>query len=144
MYEFSPGTSSTSLEAGLEPSRVSLDVSRQSRWILKECCNTDFEVYAKEFDNLCTYLNTWKHLYLMMVTKPRVKRCRQYLQCNHPNGVITRHFHIMAQNECDPWARRNDCLLPSPQWRSVVRPKQPKERNQRGALTLEQGLSKSI
>jgi hypothetical protein len=35
MYEFSPGTSSTSLEAGLVPNRLFLDVSRQSRWILK-------------------------------------------------------------------------------------------------------------
>ncbi len=93
MYEFSPGTSSTSFEASLEPNRLSLDVSRQSKWILKQHCNADFEVYAKEFDILRTSLNTWKHLCLMMVTKPRVKRCRQYLQCNHPKGVITRHFH---------------------------------------------------
>jgi hypothetical protein len=47
MYDLSPGTSSTSLEAGLEPNRLSLDISRQSRWILKQRCNADFEVYAK-------------------------------------------------------------------------------------------------
>ena len=26
---------------------LSQGVSRQSRWILKQCCNADFEVYAK-------------------------------------------------------------------------------------------------
>jgi hypothetical protein len=51
MYEFPPGTSSTSLEAGLEPNRLSLDVSRQSRWILKQCPNADFEVYAKRMQH---------------------------------------------------------------------------------------------
>jgi hypothetical protein len=54
MYEFSPGTSSTSLEAGLEPNRLFLDISKQSRGILKQRCNADFEVYAKEFNILCT------------------------------------------------------------------------------------------
>ncbi len=43
-------------------------------------------------------LNTWKHLCLMMSTKPRVTRCRQYSWFNRPKGVITRHFHNMAQN----------------------------------------------
>ena len=33
---------------------LSPDVSRQSRWILKQHCDTDLEVYAKEFDILCT------------------------------------------------------------------------------------------
>jgi hypothetical protein len=33
---------------------ISQDISRQSRWILKQCCNADFEVYAKEFDILRT------------------------------------------------------------------------------------------
>ncbi len=52
MYEFSPGTSSTSLEAGLEQidcswTSLSQDVFRQSRWILKQHRNADFEVYAK-------------------------------------------------------------------------------------------------
>ncbi len=47
MYEFSPGISSTPLEAGFEPNRLFLDVSRQSRWILKQFPNADFEVYAK-------------------------------------------------------------------------------------------------
>jgi hypothetical protein len=52
------------------PNRLLLDISRQSRWILKQRCNADIEVYAKEFDILCTWLNTWKHLCLMMVTSP--------------------------------------------------------------------------
>jgi hypothetical protein len=30
--------------------------------------------------------------------KARSKRCRQYLQRNRPKGVITWHFHNMAQN----------------------------------------------
>ncbi len=35
------------------PNRLLLDVSRQSGWILKQRCDADFEVYAKEFDILC-------------------------------------------------------------------------------------------
>ncbi len=50
-----------------------------------------------EFDIMRTKLNTLKHVCLMMVTKPRVTRCRQCTQCNHPKGVITRYFHKMAQ-----------------------------------------------
>ncbi len=64
----------------------------------------------------------------MMVTKPRVTRCRQYSQLNRPKGLITRHFHNMAQYKCDRWARRNECSPLSPQWRSVVRPKLPKQK----------------
>jgi hypothetical protein len=51
MYEFSPRTSSTSLEAGLEPNRLFLDVSRQSRWILKQRRDADFEVYARRIQH---------------------------------------------------------------------------------------------
>ncbi len=33
------------------PNRLLLDVSRQSRWILKQHCNPDFEVYAKRIQH---------------------------------------------------------------------------------------------
>jgi hypothetical protein len=36
------------------PNRLLLDVSRQSRWILKQHCDADLEVFAKEFDILHT------------------------------------------------------------------------------------------
>jgi hypothetical protein len=37
----------------------SWDVSRQSRWILKQCCNADFEVYAKRIQH---HAHLIKHL----------------------------------------------------------------------------------
>jgi hypothetical protein len=134
MYEFSSGTSSTSLEAGLEPNILflgvtSLYVSRQSRWILKRHCNADFEVKAKRIQHS---VHSIKYLEAFMPNNghnAQNKRCRQYLQRNRPKGVRTRHFHNMARKQCDRWARRNDCLPPLPQWRSVVRPKLPKERD---------------
>jgi hypothetical protein len=76
----------------------SQDVSRQSRWILKQCCDADFEVYAKRIPHLVHLTKYLEAFCRMMVTKLRVTRCRQYLQHNHPKGVITRHFHNMAQN----------------------------------------------
>jgi hypothetical protein len=51
MYEFSPGGSFKTLEAGLEPNRLFLDISRQSRWFLKQGCDADFEVYAKRIQH---------------------------------------------------------------------------------------------
>ncbi len=33
------------------PNRLLLDVSRQSRWILKQRCNADFKVYAKRIQH---------------------------------------------------------------------------------------------
>jgi hypothetical protein len=42
------------LRQSLGPNRLLLDVSRQSRWILKQRCDADLEVYAKEFDILPT------------------------------------------------------------------------------------------
>ena len=48
MYEFFPGTSSTSLEAGLEPNILFFEVSKQSWWILKPRPNADFDVHAKQ------------------------------------------------------------------------------------------------
>jgi hypothetical protein len=59
MYGFSPGTSSTSLEAGLEQidcswTSLSQDISRKARWILKQRHNADFEVYAKQNLTSCT------------------------------------------------------------------------------------------
>jgi hypothetical protein len=80
------------------PNKLLLDISRQSRWILKQRRDADFEVYAKWIRHSAHLLNTWTHLCLMMVTKPRVPRCRQYSQVNHPKRVITRHFHNMAQH----------------------------------------------
>jgi hypothetical protein len=52
----------------------------------------------KEFDIMCTQLNTWKHLCLTMATKAQSKRCRQYLQRNRPKGVIARHFLTWHKN----------------------------------------------
>jgi hypothetical protein len=52
----------------------------------------------KEFDILRTQLSTWKHLCLTMVTKPRVKGADNTRDVTTQNGVITRHFHNMAQN----------------------------------------------
>ena len=63
MYEFFPGTSSTSLEAGSEPNRLFLDVSRQSRWILKQRPDADFEVYAKRIQHSAHLI---KHLEAFM------------------------------------------------------------------------------
>jgi hypothetical protein len=63
-----------------------LDVSRQSRWFLKQQCNADLKVYAKRIQHsahLIKYLEAFMH---NDDTKPRVTRCRQYLQCNRPKG----------------------------------------------------------
>jgi hypothetical protein len=73
MYEFSPGTSSTSLEAGLEPNRLSFDLNGSLDGFLSNVAMLTLKSMQKEFDILRTELNTWKHYYLMMVTKPRVK-----------------------------------------------------------------------
>jgi hypothetical protein len=59
----------------------------------------------------------------MMVAKPRVKGADNTRDLTAQKGVITRHFHNMAQNQCDRWAGWNDCSPLLPQWRSVVRPK---------------------
>jgi hypothetical protein len=80
------------------PNRLLLDIFRQSRWILKQRCNADFEVYAKWIQNSTHLIKYLEAFFLKIVTKPRVARCRQYLQFNHPKGVITRRFHNMAQN----------------------------------------------
>ncbi len=113
--------------AGLKPNRLFLDVSRQSRWILKQHCDADFEVYAKKIRLSVHLINTWKHSCLMIVTKPRVKGADNTRDLTAQKGVITRHFHNMAQNQCDRWARQNDGSPLLPQWRSVVRPKWPKQ-----------------
>jgi hypothetical protein len=105
-------------------------------------CNADFEVYAKRIQHS---VHSIKYLEAFMPNdghKAQSKKCRQYLQLNRPKGGITRHFPNMAQKYCDRWARRNDCSPPLPQRRSVVKPKLLKERDQRSALALEQGLSK--
>jgi hypothetical protein len=47
----------------------------------------------KEFDILRTQLNTWKHLCLLMVTKPRVKGAENTCNVIVQKGGITRHFH---------------------------------------------------
>jgi hypothetical protein len=83
----------------------------------------------KEFDILRTQLNTWKHLCLTMVKNPRVKGADNTRDVTAQKGVITRHFHNMAQKKCACWARWNGCLPPLPQRRSVVRPKLPKEKD---------------
>ncbi len=40
----------------------------------------------------------WKHFCLTMVTKPRVKVADNTRDVTAQKGVITRHFHNMAQN----------------------------------------------
>jgi hypothetical protein len=76
---------------------LSQEVFRLSKWILKQRCNADFEVYAKRI---------WHPVHLVKYQevfmpnnghKTKSKRCKQYLQFNRPKGVITRHFHNMAQ-----------------------------------------------
>jgi hypothetical protein len=52
----------------------------------------------KEINILHTYLSIWKHLCLMMVTKPRVKGADNTHNVTAQKRVITRHFHNMAQN----------------------------------------------
>ncbi len=84
----------------IDCSRASLsqDVSRQSRWILKQHCNADFEVYAKRIQHRAHLI---KYLEAFMPNdghKAQSKRCRQYSRLNRPKGVITRHFHDIAQN----------------------------------------------
>ncbi len=51
----------------------------------------------KEFDILRTQLNTWKHLCLIMVTKPRIKGADNTRDITPQKGVILRHFHNMAR-----------------------------------------------
>jgi hypothetical protein len=43
-------------------------------WQLRDA---DLKLYAEEFNILHSSLNTWRHLHMKMVTKPRVTRCRQ-------------------------------------------------------------------
>jgi hypothetical protein len=71
----------------------------------------------------------------MMVTQPRVPKCRQYSQFNCPKGEITRHFHNVAQNGMIPCHSHLNGGVWSDQ-------SNQNKRNQRGVLTLEQGLSK--
>ncbi len=47
MYEFVPGATLHLSRQSWGPNRLLLDVSRQSRWILKQRPDADFEVYAK-------------------------------------------------------------------------------------------------
>ncbi len=75
---------------------LSQDISRQSRWILKQRHNADFEVYAKRIQHPAHLI---KYLEVFMPNdghKAQNTRCRQYSQRNRPKGVITRHFHNMA------------------------------------------------
>ncbi len=81
------------------PNRLLLDVSRQSRWILKQRRNADFEVYAKIIQysaHLIEYLETF-------MPNDGHKAQSNKVQDNTRNvtaqkGVITKHFHNMAQN----------------------------------------------
>jgi hypothetical protein len=80
----------------------------------------------------------------MMVTKPRVTRCRQYSQLNRPKGV--------KQDTSITWHNTNVTVgqdgmitchshLNGGVWSDQS---YQNKRNQRGAQTLERGLSKSI
>jgi hypothetical protein len=72
-------------------------VSRQSRWILKQCGSADFKVWAKRIQHSAHLI---KYLEAFMPNNghnAQSKRCRLYSQCNRPKGVITRHFHNMVQ-----------------------------------------------
>ncbi len=48
---FPQGPSLHLFDAGLKPNRLFLDVSRQSRLILKQYCDADFEGYAKRIQH---------------------------------------------------------------------------------------------
>jgi hypothetical protein len=62
-----------------------------------------------------------------MVKKAQSKGADNTCNVFAQKGVITRHFHNMAKNQCDRQARWNDCLPLLPQWRSVVRLKLPRK-----------------
>ncbi len=65
--------------------------------ILSNVAMLTLKYRQKEFDILRTQLNTWKHLYLTMVKKPRVKGADNTRDVTAQKGVLTRHFHNMAQ-----------------------------------------------
>ncbi len=54
MYELTLMTSSAFLEANLRTKRFVPNCIRQSRWILKQLCNTDLKVNVDKFDILRT------------------------------------------------------------------------------------------
>jgi hypothetical protein len=73
-----------------------LDVSRQSRWILKQRRDADLEVYAKGIQHSVHLI---KYLEAFMPNdghKAQSNKVQTILAVNRPKGVITRHFHNMA------------------------------------------------
>ncbi len=80
------------------PNRLLLDISWQSRWILKQRWDADFEVYAKRIwhsAHLIKYLEAFmpNDGHKSQSNKVQDNTCNVTAQ----KGVITRHFHNMAQ-----------------------------------------------